>query len=434
MKVSKKVGGIKMSFDSNTHISDAEPAIKTPIENGGMGWSVIGEEEIQAVTELLRNPKDLFRYNDTGTTQSSLFEKELQEKLGVNYALFVNSGSSALACCLAAWEIGPGDEVIVPAYTYIATASAVINVGAVPVIAEIDDSLGLDPVDVDKKITPYTKAIIVVHMQGVPARLDSLRKVAAKHNLILIEDCCQAIGAKYKGAYTGTLSHAFAWSTNYFKVLTSGEGGVFFTNNYTAFIRGTFQSDPAMRMWSVGFDTDIEAPFTGGCYRTNEVSAAIMRVQLSKLDSLLQHTRKLKKLLISSLNTPLHYKIQHVDDPEGDCGISFAMIVKSQEAAKTFTLELQKEGLIIGSAYNQGFPDRHIYKYWDAILSKKGATKLNYPWGDPSYKGNVQYSEDMCPNTLDILSRCLRLGIHMKMTEQNILEIAEAINKVDKRL
>lgn len=124
-----------------------------------------------------------------------LFRRRIKKKTGANHALFVASGTAALACCLSAYEIGPGDEVIVPAYTYIATAAAVVDVGAVPVIAEIDESLGLDPSDVEKKITPYTKAIIVVHMQGVPARLDAIRAVAEKHNLILIEDCCQAGGA-----------------------------------------------------------------------------------------------------------------------------------------------------------------------------------------------------------------------------------------------
>jgi dTDP-4-amino-4,6-dideoxygalactose transaminase len=171
-------------------MGNKEKAIKTPIPSGGLGWSVIDDEEIQAVTELLRTPELLFRYRGSEPGQSSLFEREITEKLGIKHALFVNSGTSALTCCLAGWDIGPGDEVIIPAYTYIATAAAVINVGAVPVLAEIDESLGLDPEDVERKITPYTKAIIAVHMQGVPARLDALREIARKHNLIIIEDAC----------------------------------------------------------------------------------------------------------------------------------------------------------------------------------------------------------------------------------------------------
>jgi len=412
-----------------------EKAIKTPIPSGGLGWSLIGEEEIQAVTELLRAPELLFRYRGPIPGQCSLFETEVKEKLGVKHALFVNSGTSALTCCLAGWEIGPGDEVIVPAYTYIATAAAVVNVGAIPVIAEIDESLGLDPEDVERKITPHTKAIIVVHMQGVPARLDALREVARKHNLIMIEDCCQAIGSKYKGVYTGVQSHAAAWSLNYYKVITCGEGGVFFTNDDAAFLRGVYQSDPGTPMWDSDLKLDLDIPpFTRAGYRGNEIAAAIARVQLRKMDRILGHTRKLKKLLLESLNEPIHYRLQHVDDPEGDCGISFTMIAESRELAERFNNGLLGEGLSVGTIYNEGFPDRHIYSYWDSILTKTGATSKGYPWKDPAYKGHVEYSKDMCPRTLDILSRCLRLSIHMNMTEQNILEIAEAINKIDRNL
>ena len=420
---------IKQSSDQK-HI----PAIKTPIERYGMGRSLIDDEEIEAVNQLLRNPQKLFRYRGDEKTECFLFEDEATSKIGANHALFVNSGTSALACCLAAWDVGPGDEVIVPAYTYIATASAVISVGAVPVIAEIDDSLGMDPVDVLKKITPYTKAVILVHMQGVPAKLDALRKIAHEKNLVLIEDCCQAIGAKYKGEYAGVRSNAFAWSLNFYKIITCGEAGVFFTNDDTAYTKGVNYSDPAMPMWGTSLSTGKIPPFTGGGFRGNEICAAIARVQLKRLDTMLACTRKLKKLLIENLNKPIHYQLQHVDDPEGDCGISFAMIAESSKVTEKFTKELLVEGLRIGSAYNEGFPDRHIYKYWDSILYKRGATKLNYPWGDPSYKGNVEYSVDMCPQTLDLLARCLRLDINLNMSEQNMLEIAEAINLVDKRI
>jgi len=412
-----------------------EKTIKTPIGEDGLGWTVIGEEEIQAVTDLLRNPEKLFRYRGTEATQSSMLEAELEAGLGVKRDLFVNSGTSALTCCLVAWEIGPGDEVIIPGYTYIATAAAVVNAGAVPVIAEIDESLGLDPKDVRKKITPYTKAIIPVHMQGVPARMNELWQIAKEHSLVVVEDCCQAIGSKYNGKYTGLGSHAFAWSLNYYKVITAGEGGVFFTNDDSAFLRGVYQSDPGTPMWDSELKGDLHVPpFSKGGYRGNEISAALTRVQFKKLHKILGHTRKLKKLLLESLNEPIHYSKQHVDDPNGDCGISFAMIVADSNLAEKFSNALLAEGLDIGTAYNKGFPDRHIYSYWDSILNMRGTTTLNYPWGDPSYKGNVTYSKDICPQTLDILSRCLRLAIHMNMSEQNILEIAQAINKVDKEL
>jgi len=409
--------------------------LKTPIGPEGYGWVAIGQEEILAVSDLLKTPEKLFRYSEDADTQSSLLESELTSKLGVKHALFVNSGTSALTCCLIGWGVGPGDEVIIPGYTYISTAAAVVNAGAVPIIAEIDESLGIDPEDVRKKITPYTKAIMPVHMQGIPAKMDAIWKIADEHKLIVIEDCCQAIGSKYKGEYTGLRSHAFAWSLNYYKILTCGEGGVFFTNDDSAFLRGVYLSDPGTPMWESDLKGDMHVPvFSKACYRASEINASIMRVQLRKLDRILEHTRGLKKLLLSKLKESDNYGIQHVDDPSGDCGISFAMIFKNEELLQKFADKVSDEGLEIGSLYSKKFADRHIYSYWDSILNKRGTNHLNYPWGDPNYKGSAEYSKDMCPRTLDILSRTLRMSIHLNMTKANIEETAELINKTDEEI
>jgi dTDP-4-amino-4,6-dideoxygalactose transaminase len=409
--------------------------VKTPVPSAGMGWSAIGEEEIAAAANALKNARWMFRYSssDSGKPgQCDLLEAAIREKTGAAYALFVASGTGALSCCLSGFEIGPGDEVIVPGYTYIATAAAVIDVGAVPVIAEIDDSLGLCPVDFERKITPYTKAVIVVHMQGVPAQLDAIRAICKKHGILLIEDCCQAIGATYKGKYCGMESDAFAWSTNFYKVITCGEGGVFLTNNPDAFQRGVYQSDSGMTMWNTPLPLTREVkPFSRTGMRGNEIAAAVLLAQLNKLDGMLSHTRKLKKRLLSALNTPKNYKLQHVDDPAGDCGFSITFIANSHDAAKKMAGLLSEEGLDIGSVYNAGFPDRHIYAHWDPIIHKMSPTPAGYPWKDPAYKGNAEYSADMCPNTLDILQRSLRITLNIKMNEVNVDEFAAAINKVD---
>jgi dTDP-4-amino-4,6-dideoxygalactose transaminase len=416
-----------------------EKIIVSPVADGGVGWSAIDDQEIEAVIKTLKMPENLFRYNDDFQdgfqTQCMLLEKELSLKTGIKHALFVASGTSALTLSLSAYGIGPGDEVIIPGYTYIATASAVTNAGAVPVIAEIDDSLSLDPVDAESKITPYTKAIIAVHMQGVPGRVAALRNLAKKHNLVLIEDACQAVGSTYQGAHSGANSHASAWSLNFYKILTCGEGGVFFCNDDDAFIRGVNAHDPGSPMWKSGLTRgSLLAPFTQLGVRGNEVCAAIARVQLTKLDNILGKTRSLKKAFLSHLAKPVHYKLQHVDDPEGDCGISAALIVCDKETTQRMSAMLNDAGMEIGSAYNHGFPDRHIYSYWDSILTKQGTTALGYPWADPSYKGKVEYSKEMCPVTLDLLSRSLRISIHLKLTEQNMIEFANAINYVDARL
>jgi dTDP-4-amino-4,6-dideoxygalactose transaminase len=412
------------------------PAITEPIPGagGGPGVSVIDDREIEAITALLRKGQ-LFRHNPD--SQVRAFEREAAAKIGVHNALMVNTGTSALICGLTGLGVGPGDEVIVPAYTYIATAAAVVGVGAVPVIAEIDESLGLDPEDLEAKITPHTKAVIPVYMQGVPARIEAILKVARRHNLKVLEDCCQCIGGEYRGRMAGSWGDAGAWSLNYFKVITCGEGGLVFTDDYQVFERACFASDPALPMWmrdtiaQEGWET---VPFSAQCYRPSELLGAIARAQLSKLDTILAHTRALKKAFVCALEEPRGYTLQHVDDPAGDCGISAAIIVRTEEMAKRYAQALSAEGLGCGTAHNEGFPDRHIYRYWDSILDKNAPHPAAGPWSHPAYTGRVEYRRDMCPRTMSILNRALRFGFNMKMTESHAVQMAKAINKVDAAL
>ncbi|MEA4824667.1 MAG: DegT/DnrJ/EryC1/StrS family aminotransferase [Clostridiaceae bacterium] len=406
------------------------PAIRHPLPSGTLCACSFDEREVEAAVALLRTPEKLFRHRGE-PTNADLFEREACALTGAPHALMVNSGTSALSCCLAGLGIGPGDDVIVPAYTYIATASSVINVGAIPILAEVDESLGLDPADFERKITPYTKAVIATHMQGVPCKVDAIRSVAKKHGLYMIEDCCQAIGARYKGDYCGVHSDAFAWSLNYYKTITCGEGGVAFLQDARAHAKAVCQSDPANLMWKSGLISEDTQPFSKGGYRISELSAAIARVQLTKLEGIVATTRALKKRLIAGLASPQNYILQVVDDPDGDAGLSFAIIGNTTDATKRMTASLASEGLRVGSIYNEGFPDRHIYAYWDSIMEQYSWSRAGYPWKDPAYKGEVHYSRDMCPRTLDILSRCMRISLNTRFTEENIDEIADAINIAD---
>lgn len=417
-------------------IHGGTPAIPEPLPmaGGGPGVACMDEEEIEAVTHLLRIGQ-LFRHRTDSRVRA--FEREAAAKIGVHHALMVNSGTSALICGLTGLGIGPGDEVIVPAYTYIATAAAVVAVGAVPIIAEIDESLGLDPTDFEAKITPRTKAVIPVYMQGVPARIEAILKIARRYNLKVMEDCCQCIGGEYRGKMVGAWGDAGAWSLNYFKVITCGEGGLVFTNEYTVYERACFASDPALPMWmreTIATEGWTEKPFSAHCFRPSELLGGIALVQLRKLDRILRHTRALKRAFLCALEEPRGYRLQHVDDPAGDCGISAAIIVHSEEAAKQYSEALTAEGLPCGTAHNDGFPDRHIYRYWDSILDKNAPHPQASVWNHPAYSGDPAYSRDMCPRTMNILNRALRFGFNMKMQEHHAQAMAQAINKVDAAL
>ncbi len=419
-----------MADSDKLAIDGGAPVVDEPLPTGVSGPSVIDEEEITAITDLLRS-QGLFRYRQGG--QAAQFEAEAARFLGVEHALMVNSGTSALICALTAVGVGPGDEVIVPGYTYIATAAAVIATGAVPVIAEIDESLGLDPLLIETKITPYTKAVVPVHMRGVPARLDDILAVAKKHGLKVVEDCCQCVGGSYRGQGVGTYGDAGAWSLNYYTTISSGEGGLVYTNDRDVYERACFTADPGLPMWTKS-DASVEwqnESFPRQTYRPSEVLASMARVQLGKIGDILSHQRALKAAFLRELDESGSYSLQHVDDPDGDTGVSASVIVHDKDLAIGYEHALKAEGVGVGTIYNDGFPDRHIYSYWDTILAKRSPHPSGYPWNDPSYKGDVEYSEDMCPQTLDILGRSLRFDFNMNMTEEHARSMARALNKVD---
>ena len=420
-----------MQHGQKLAIDGGPPVVQTPLPTGVSGPSVIGDEEIEAVSELLRS-QQLFRYQSSHVVE---FEREAAAFLGVEHALMVNSGTSALVCALTGVGAGPGDEVIVPGYTYIATAAAVIATGAVPVIAEIDESFGLDPADVERKITPYTKAVVPVHMRGVSARLDDLMAVARKHGLMVVEDCSQCVGGEYRGRRVGTYGDAAAWSLNYYKTISAGEGGLMYTNDRDIYERACLASDPGLPMWTKSQDVEWHNdPTPRQTYRPSVILAAIARVQLGKLEAILDHQRSLKRTFLDRLDEAKSYRLQYVEDPDGDTGVSASIVVQDPELARGYAHALQAEGVEAASIYNDGFPDRHIYSYWEGILEKRSPHPSGYPWKDPSYKGNVEYSKDMCPQTLSLLGRSLRFDFNMNMTPEHARQIAEALNKVDAAL
>jgi dTDP-4-amino-4,6-dideoxygalactose transaminase len=415
-------------------IDGGEPLVKTPLPAGVSGPSTVGDDEINAIADVLRG-QNLFRYLGDDGSEVDKFEREAAQFLGVGYTLMVNSGTSALICALTGVGAGPGDEVIVPAYTYVATPTAVVAAGAVPVIAEIDESLGLDPADVEKKITPHTKAIVPVHLGGVPARLDALMAIARKHDLKVVEDCSQCVGGQYKGSWVGTFGDAGGWSLNYFKTISAGEGGLVYTDDRDIYERSYFLADPAMPKFKMQEPGEWgNAHFSGQTYRPSVVLAAMARVQLRKLNDILSHQRSLKQAFLDTLDEAKGYSLQWEDDPEGGTGVSAAIMLHDPELKRGYAMALQAEGAPAATVYQEGFPDDRVYSGWDYIMEKRSSNAAGYPWKDPSYKGNVEYSRDMCPQTLSVLGRTLRFDFNMNMTTEHTRLMAEALNKVDAAL
>lgn len=378
----------------------------------------IGQEEIDAAERVIRSKK-LFKINEA-YKESMHAEEDICAYLNAEHTIVMTSGHAALVSALIAAGIGPGDQVIVPAYTYIASAMAVVGAGAIPVIAEVDESLTLDPVDVEKKITPYTKAIMPVHMLGMPCKMDAICEIAKKHGLKVIEDACQAMGASYKGKKLGTWGDAGAYSYNYFKIISAGEGGALVTNDRDLYQKALIYHDSsAVCFFGNQMDGVDVPPFCGNEYRTNEITCAILREQIKKLDGIIKDLRKNKKYLAEKLSTK--YNVVMTNDPEGDLATHIQILADNAEMGEKI-VSSGIGGLIINTG-------KHVYSNWESIMEKRG--HLN-PLMDPfKFEANKNvvpdYKKDMCPKTLDLLSRAVNIAISPEHTTEDLDKISEKL-------
>ena len=282
------------------------------------GGMEIGTEELEAATRVITS-KNLFRYYGVGETPHEVedFEREFAAHVGARRALCVNAGSAALICGLIGAGIGPGDEVIIPAYTWNATANAVLATGAMPVLAEVDQSLTLDPEDVIRKLTPRTRALLPVHMRGAPADMDSLCAIAKEHDLVIVEDVCQAAGASFRGRRLGTFGDAGAFSLQFNKIITTGEGGVMVTDRDDLYELAVDVHDCA---GSVRRGTGLPR-FPGWNFRASELQGAIARVQLTRLDGLLERMRENHAELSERVGALPGLSLRRPTDDGGDAGV-----------------------------------------------------------------------------------------------------------------
>jgi dTDP-4-amino-4,6-dideoxygalactose transaminase len=297
---------------------------------------------------------------------------------------------------------------------------SVVAVGAIPVIAEIDETLTIDPVDVEKKITPHTKAIMPVHMLGMPCKMDAICEIAEKHGIKVIEDACQAMGGDYKGKKLGTWGDAGAYSYNHFKIISAGEGGALVTNDKDLYQKALIYHDSSAVCFFGNQLEDVTVPpFCGNEYRTNEITSAILRQQLKKLDGIKKDLKKAKKYMAERLSAK--YNVNYTNDFDGDLGMHIQIIASTEEEAKKI-VEQGAGSILINSS-------RHVYSDWEAIMQKRG--HLN-PLMDPfKFEANrdiiPDYTHDMCPKSLDILSRAVSIPLSPDKTEA---ELDEVINKL----
>jgi dTDP-4-amino-4,6-dideoxygalactose transaminase/NAD(P)-dependent dehydrogenase (short-subunit alcohol dehydrogenase family) len=387
----------------------------------------MGQEESAAADRVIKK-KQLLRYGPH-PGEVDAFEERFRKLLGVNHFLGLSNGTGALICGLLGLEIGPGDEVIVPGFTFMASALAVLNAGAIPVIAEIDETLGLDPADVERKISKRTKAVMPVHMFGLPSDMGRLCEVAKRHNLKIIEDSCQAFGGQYKGRWLGTFGDAGAFSFNDHMLISAGEGGGLAISDRTVYERALIYHDGGAILRSPA--GELQTPlFAGDNYRMSEVQAAILDAQLNRVDSLLHRLRTRKKKLHECLAGCVGLRLTPSNDEAGDCGTNFNVLFENASQRKAVCERLFAANPRHAMCSPMDF-GRYAYSDWSPLLSQRGAClPAQNPYLRPENQDCQKHlGPDSCPRTLDILGRTGCIFISLRADLDFYEEFAAALRK-----
>ena len=384
----------------------------------GLEW--IGKEEREAVLEVMDRGSVFFRYGfdekRKHVFKTSEFEKKFAGYLNTGYAQAVSSGSAALRVALGAMGIGKGDEVIVPCFTFVATIEAVLESGATPVVAEIDNSLNIDPEDIAKKITKKTKAIIPVHMLGTACDMDSIMKIADSSNIYVIEDTAQSCGSTLFGKKLGTIGHMGTFSFDYVKTLTCGEGGMVVTNQKDLYERASqFADHGHMHDPSVprGLDPKEIAGFN---FRMNELQAAIGIVQFGRLDKMLARQRDNKEKIKNGLNDISGISFRPIIDAEGDGCDTLVMVLNNIEKAKAFANAVMEAKIA-----TKILPDAlgwHFFGNWPQIIKRIEEYSAKEPG-------------KLFSKSREILNKCVAIPIGLEM-DSSIDGIIENLRRIAK--
>jgi dTDP-4-amino-4,6-dideoxygalactose transaminase len=388
----------------------------------------MGREELAALERVI-DSRHLFRYRTGGTTETDLLERELESYMGVRHALALSSGTAALISGLAAMGVGPGDEVIVPAYTFISTALAPLALGAIPVIAEIDTSLTIDPADIERKITDRTKAIVPVHMMGFPCDMTRIMAVASRYSALVLEDACQADGGRYRGKRLGTFGAAGAYSFNHYKIISAGEGGALVTGDRDLYERAMVFHDGGCVFFRDAPDPITTPVFAGLNFRISDLLSAVLRVQLKRLEGILDELRADKRDLRARLSASGAFNFNPVNDP-GECALALAIRFESPRQVRAFLAELRRRGYTDASSPIDS--DRHVYTSWTPIQTRRGAHHdLRNPYASAS--SAAERSPDACPRTLSILETTVYIPIDPERDERGREALAAMLTDAYKR-
>lgn len=391
---------------------------------GNKNKHLLNEEEIEAMADVIKSGK-LFRYAQ-GNDECSLCEKEFSEYFGSKHSFLLTSGTNALVASLMAAGISFGDEVIIPAYTFVATAGSVLSVGAIPVVVDIDSDLCISTHEIRKKITERTKAIIPVHMDGIQCKMDEIMPLAREHGLLVIEDVAQAMGASYKGKKLGTWGDVGCYSFNRDKTLTAGEGGLIITSDEHLAKRILSSIDQAIS-FNPSYSDELKGitPFLGISTRVSEITGAMLRVQLRKLDKIIEENRKRKEIYNDLLKNVDGISIIDPNDQE-ECHSVFHFKFENAIMASQFSKKLLRQNIM---AIPLALRRAHCVWKWSSLLQPGRSFS---PKMDPYLNTDIKYNYNKINylNAIDILMSTLKIDIDITKTEDEVRREAILIAKL----
>ena len=374
----------------------------------------------------------LIRYKAASKVEQ--MEKEAAQLLNIKNVLGVSNGTAALHTAYVAADIGCGDEVIVPGYTFMATAMAAVIARGIPIWCDIDESMTIDPVDLERQITPRTKAIAPVHMNGFVCNMDAVMEIAERHDLVVIEDCAQACGVSFHGRRVGTIGHLGCFSISSYKTTGGGEGGLVTTHDDALFWRaqqwaeggGLWRPD---RCAHPRWEGEL---FPGVNYRLSELEGSVDLIQIRKVDAQLDRWRTNKRRIVTVLPVYHELRPQVIHDIDGEMGNVIGFFPETTAESERVVSALQAEGVGCHTYGQTPAHDWHSYHSMEPILEKMAATSDGCPWDCPKAPeaAAVKYSLDMCPRTADLTNRQVKVGIDQWWTERDCKQVANALTKV----
>ena len=401
-------------------VNGGTPVRTEPLSTTNWGPLFYDDKERAQLDEVLESRRPFRFANPLDRSKVALFENEFAARMRTKYALAVTSGTAALHTALAALEVGPGDEVIIPAWTWYSCYATVIQVGALPVFAEIDESFNLDPADIERHITPNTRVIMAVHLQGNPADMDPILAIARKHKLKVLEDASQSVGASYKGRPLGSMGDIGIYSLQQSKTITAGEGGAVVTSDPYLFER-------AVRFHDVTVRRDFPAKLhymPGLNYRMNEFTGGVLLAQVRKLDIIIGNVRRNAGRVYDGIRDLPGARLRKLPDPAGELGTGVFLEFRSAADRQQFSEAMKAERVPVsapaGSVILPIVPEIEqkvtVTPRWPSFASERGKS--------------IRYGRECCPRTIDILGRFAGVMMGPKYTERDTADAVSALRKV----